>query len=150
MARALRKQVAARARREHYPAPYAIIELWERHGARGAQAYEAEARSIAELMCTETSRNLVRVFLLQDRLKGRGEFVTPWPRDTKFPNLEQRKGIQEALIKLGLYEGLVDGRIGPLSQAAYAKFQASKGEVADGFITLDSYEELHAAAAAMN
>ncbi len=82
---------------------------------------------------------------LQDRLKGRGEFVRPWPRDTKFPNLEQRRAIQEALIKLGLYEGLVDGRIGPISQAAYAKFQASKGEVADGFITLESYEELAAA-----
>lgn len=83
---------------------------------------------------------------LQDRLKGGGEFVTAWPRDTKFPNLEQRRAIQEALIKLGLYEGLVDGRIGPVSQAAYAKFQASKGEVADGFITLHSYEELTAAA----
>ena len=83
---------------------------------------------------------------LEDRLKGGGEFVTPWPRETKFPNLEQRKSIQEALIKLGLYEGLVDGRIGPVSQAAYAKFQASKGEVADGFITLQSYEELAAAA----
>ena len=82
---------------------------------------------------------------LQDRLKGRAEFVTAWPRDTKFPNLEQRRAIQEALIKLGLYEGLVDGRIGPVSQAAYAKFQASKGEVADGFITLESYEELQAA-----
>jgi membrane-bound lytic murein transglycosylase B len=82
---------------------------------------------------------------LQDRLKGRGEFVTAWPRETKFPNLEQRKAIQEALIKLGLYEGLVDGRIGPVSQAAYAKFQASKGKVADGFITLESYEELVAA-----
>ena len=82
---------------------------------------------------------------LEDRLRGSGEFVTPWPRDTKFPNLEQRKAIQEALIKLGLYAGLVDGRIGPVSQAAFAKFQASKGEVADGFITLDSYEELVAA-----
>jgi membrane-bound lytic murein transglycosylase B len=83
---------------------------------------------------------------LEDRLKGGGDFVTPWPRNTKFPNLEQREAIQEALIKLGLYEGKVDGRIGPVSQAAYAKFQASKGEVADGFITLDSYEELVAAA----
>jgi membrane-bound lytic murein transglycosylase B len=83
---------------------------------------------------------------LEDRLKGRGEYVTAWPRDTKFPNLEQRKAIQEALIKLGLYEGLVDGRIGPVSQAAYAKYQASKGEVADGFITLQSYEELAAVA----
>ena len=38
----------------------------------GAESYEAEARSISELMCTPTSRNLVRVFLLQDRLKGLG------------------------------------------------------------------------------
>ena len=61
-----------RARRDHYPAPYAIIELWERYGAHGAQAYEAEARSIAALMLTPTARNLVRVFLLQDRLKSLG------------------------------------------------------------------------------
>ena len=72
VANALRKQVRRKARREHYPAPYAIIDLWERHGARGPEAFEAEARSIAALMCTETSRNLVRVFLLQDRLKGLG------------------------------------------------------------------------------
>jgi 3-hydroxyacyl-CoA dehydrogenase / enoyl-CoA hydratase / 3-hydroxybutyryl-CoA epimerase len=72
LARQLFKQVSARARREHYPAPYAIIELWERYGARGAKAYEAEARSIAALMLTPTARNLVRVFMLQDRLKSLG------------------------------------------------------------------------------
>lgn len=66
------EQVARRARREHYPAPYAIVELWRRHGAKGPAAYEAEARSIAELFCTETSRSLVRVFFLQDRLKSLG------------------------------------------------------------------------------
>jgi 3-hydroxyacyl-CoA dehydrogenase/enoyl-CoA hydratase/3-hydroxybutyryl-CoA epimerase len=65
---ALVAQVAANARRDHYPAPYAIIDLW----ARGGDSYEAEARSIAELFLTETSRNLVRVFLLQDRLKALG------------------------------------------------------------------------------
>jgi 3-hydroxyacyl-CoA dehydrogenase/enoyl-CoA hydratase/3-hydroxybutyryl-CoA epimerase len=59
-------------RREHYPAPYAIVELWQRYGATGSAAYEAEARSISELMCSPSSRNLVRVFLLQDRLKGLG------------------------------------------------------------------------------
>jgi len=67
-ASALRQSV----RREQYPAPYAILDLWQRHGAAGAESYEAEARSISELMCTATSRNLVRVFLLQDRLKGLG------------------------------------------------------------------------------
>src|SRR5688572_19039100 len=66
----LTAQVRAKARREHYPAPYAIIDLWSTHGARGAAAYEAEARSIAGLMLSDTSRNLVRVFLLQDRLKN--------------------------------------------------------------------------------
>lgn len=82
---------------------------------------------------------------LADRLKGGGAFVASWPRSTQFPNLEQRKSIQQALIDLGLYQGVVDGRIGPVSQAAYARFQAQQGEVADGFITLKSYEELVAA-----
>src|SRR5580692_1495351 len=59
-------------RRDQYPAPYAILDLWLRHGAEGAGSYEAEARSISDLMCTPTSRNLVRVFLLQDRLKSLG------------------------------------------------------------------------------
>jgi membrane-bound lytic murein transglycosylase B len=82
---------------------------------------------------------------MTDRLKGSGGFVADWPRDTKFPNLKQRKAIQQALLELGLYQGVVDGRIGPVSQQAYAKFQAARGEVADGFITLTSYEELVAA-----
>jgi 3-hydroxyacyl-CoA dehydrogenase/enoyl-CoA hydratase/3-hydroxybutyryl-CoA epimerase len=73
-----RAQVAKRARPDHYPAPYAIIDLWRRYGAAGAAAYEAEAHSIAELFCTEASRSLVRVFFLQDRLKGlAGKDATP-------------------------------------------------------------------------
>jgi 3-hydroxyacyl-CoA dehydrogenase / enoyl-CoA hydratase / 3-hydroxybutyryl-CoA epimerase len=59
-------------RRDQYPAPYAILDLWQRYGAAGTESYEAEARSISDLMCTPTSRNLVRVFLLQDRLKSLG------------------------------------------------------------------------------
>jgi 3-hydroxyacyl-CoA dehydrogenase/enoyl-CoA hydratase/3-hydroxybutyryl-CoA epimerase len=70
------RQIAATLRqkvpREHYPAPYALLDLWQRYGAAGAASYEAEARSISELMCSPTSRNLVRVFLLQDRLKALG------------------------------------------------------------------------------
>jgi 3-hydroxyacyl-CoA dehydrogenase/enoyl-CoA hydratase/3-hydroxybutyryl-CoA epimerase len=70
--RALIAQVAGKARRDHYPAPYAIIDLWSRFGAHGTESFEGEARSIAHLFTTETSRNLVRVFLLQDRLKSLG------------------------------------------------------------------------------
>jgi len=69
---ALIAEVARRAPRAHYPAPYAIIDLWARHGGHGAAAFEAEARSMARLFLSETSRNLVRVFLLTDRLKSGG------------------------------------------------------------------------------
>ena len=70
--RSLTGQVAQKVRREHYPAPYAMIDLWARYGAHGGIAFEAEARSIAHLFTTETARNLIRVFLLQDRLKALG------------------------------------------------------------------------------
>ena len=70
--RSLIGQVAQKVRREHYPAPYAMIDLWARYGAHGSVAFEAEARSIAHLFTTETARNLIRVFLLQDRLKALG------------------------------------------------------------------------------
>lgn len=72
VARMLRKQVAAKAREDHYPAPYAMIDLWSRTGASPGSGYTAEARSMAELMVGDTSRNLVRVFFLQNRLKGQG------------------------------------------------------------------------------
>ncbi len=73
VANKIRAGVRRQARIEHYPAPYAVVDLWERHGANGAAAYDSEARSIADLMVTPTSRNLVRVFFLQNRLKGQGD-----------------------------------------------------------------------------
>ena len=66
----IEQQVARRARRAHYPAPFAIVDLWRRHGANPKTGYEAEAQSVARLVCTPTSRNLVRVFFLQERMKG--------------------------------------------------------------------------------
>ena len=65
----LRKQTAKQARIEFYPAPFAIIDLWRKYGGRGEAAFEAEANSFARLIATPTSRNLVRVFFLQDQLK---------------------------------------------------------------------------------
>lgn len=66
------KQVASKARKDHYPAPYAMIDLWARYGASPRTGYEAEARSFSKLMCTSTSQNLVRVFFLQNKLKSQG------------------------------------------------------------------------------
>jgi 3-hydroxyacyl-CoA dehydrogenase / enoyl-CoA hydratase / 3-hydroxybutyryl-CoA epimerase len=68
----LQKQVQGKARKEHYPAPYAMIDIWTSDAASVTTGYAAEAKSFANLMCSSTSRNLVRVFFLQNRLKGQG------------------------------------------------------------------------------
>lgn len=67
------KQVARKARKEHYPAPFRLIETWRRNGGLGTHAaLKAEARSVVELSKTPTAKNLVRVFFLMERLKGLG------------------------------------------------------------------------------
>jgi 3-hydroxyacyl-CoA dehydrogenase / enoyl-CoA hydratase / 3-hydroxybutyryl-CoA epimerase len=69
----LLKQVARKARKEHYPAPYALVATWKRSGGGGIEAQlKAEARAVAKLAKTDTARNLIRVFFLQERLKSLG------------------------------------------------------------------------------
>lgn len=66
------KQVARKARKEHYPAPYALIETWRRSGGGIQARLAAERKSVVKLAGTPTARNLTRVFFLQERLKGLG------------------------------------------------------------------------------
>ena len=68
-----RKQVAKRARQEHYPAPYAIIDQWQNHGGNTLAVPAGEPTSLDALVTHPTTRNLIRVFFLQDRLKGFGK-----------------------------------------------------------------------------
>lgn len=67
-----RRALTRRASEAHYPAPYALLRLWQEHGADPAAMDAAEARSIARLLTTSTSRHLVRLFKLQERLKALG------------------------------------------------------------------------------
>ena len=64
-----RKQVAKKARPEHYPAPYAIIDIWAKHNGNAL----ASPAIIDRIISSPTARNLVRVFFLQERLKGFGK-----------------------------------------------------------------------------
>jgi 3-hydroxyacyl-CoA dehydrogenase/enoyl-CoA hydratase/3-hydroxybutyryl-CoA epimerase len=68
-----RKQVARRARRAHYPAPYAILDLWVEHDGNALAAPAAEPSSVPSLLKTPTAANLIRVFRLQERLKALGK-----------------------------------------------------------------------------
>ncbi len=68
----MRKQTASKVRPDQYPAPFALIEVWRRGGSNIVQRLKLEARSVAKLAQTPTCRNLVRVYFLQERLKGLG------------------------------------------------------------------------------
>jgi 3-hydroxyacyl-CoA dehydrogenase/enoyl-CoA hydratase/3-hydroxybutyryl-CoA epimerase len=70
LAKRVRAQLRHRARREHYPAPYALVDLWRAYGGRGDAALRAEAESIGRLLVTPTCRNLVHVFELRERLRN--------------------------------------------------------------------------------
>lgn len=72
----LYRRVAANARPEHYPAPYALIDLWLHHAEQERTMMHAEAESVADLIVGPTAQNLIRVFLLQEQLKALGRDVT--------------------------------------------------------------------------
>jgi 3-hydroxyacyl-CoA dehydrogenase/enoyl-CoA hydratase/3-hydroxybutyryl-CoA epimerase len=66
----MRPQTAKKAPIEHYPAPHALIDLWENHGGDAAAMQQAEIASFARLVVSDASRNLVRVFFLREKLKA--------------------------------------------------------------------------------
>ncbi len=79
LASIFRKQVAKRASRQHYPAPYAMIDIWRKHANDQPGMLAAEARSLAQLVTGLTAQNLIRVFFLQEQLKALGKDKTCKP-----------------------------------------------------------------------
>ncbi len=69
LASRMRTEAAKSASPEHYPAPYGLIDLWEKHGGDKAAMLAAEKSSFAHLMVTPTAQNLIRVFFLRDQMK---------------------------------------------------------------------------------
>jgi 3-hydroxyacyl-CoA dehydrogenase/enoyl-CoA hydratase/3-hydroxybutyryl-CoA epimerase len=68
----MRTETAKKVRKEHYPAPFALIDLFERYGDNWRTMIEAEAGGFVPLMATDTARNLRRVFFLSESLKKQG------------------------------------------------------------------------------
>ena len=76
VAKASLKQVAKRARKDHYPAPYAIVDLWPNFGGDPRNVPQDHAYSISGMFKHPTTANLIRIFKLQDRLKALGSLAT--------------------------------------------------------------------------
>jgi len=70
LAHRMSSEVAKRAPRAHYPAPYALIDMWVEHGGDAEAMQKAEISSFAKLLVGDTAQNLVRVFFLRENLKA--------------------------------------------------------------------------------
>ncbi len=68
LAKIFMKKTRAKISPKQYPSPFAAIHCWEHYGI-GHKAYEQERRSMVKMAITDTARNLIRVFFLQDKLK---------------------------------------------------------------------------------
>ncbi len=74
----MRTETSRKVREDHYPAPFRLIDLFEKHGGNLASLKEAETRAFAPLMVSETSRNLRRVFRLSELLKAQAPKTIDW------------------------------------------------------------------------
>ncbi|KAF1687525.1 3-hydroxyacyl-CoA dehydrogenase [Pseudoxanthomonas broegbernensis] len=118
------KQVARKARKDHYPAPYALIGVWERSGGGGIQArLDAERRAVVKLAGTPAARNLIRIFFLSERLKGLGG------KDTLDASGEPLAGIARVHV---VGAGVMGGDIA--AWAAYKGFEVTLQDREQRFI----------------
>ncbi|MBN8294797.1 enoyl-CoA hydratase/isomerase family protein [Rhodobacter sp. NTK016B] len=66
----MRQEAAKSVPRRHYPAPYALIDLWHDHGGDADAMQKAEIDSFATLLESATAQALIRVFFLRRALKS--------------------------------------------------------------------------------
>lgn len=70
VAAALRRQAGSRANPAHYPAPGALIDHWQAHGSDPDALAKGEIETVPELLTGAAARNLIRAFLLRERLRA--------------------------------------------------------------------------------
>jgi len=121
-----RKQVAKRARPEHYPAPYAILDAWLKYDG-DPYVEPNDPSSIKALAEHPTTRNLIRIFFLQERLKNVAKDVDFTPRHVHIVGAGVMGGdVAAVCAQRGLTVTLQDTtpeRIGPAIQRAAKLFK---------------------------
>lgn len=91
LAKVMTRVVAKKARPEHYPAPYALINLWKKVGNNFDALLKGEADLVSKLLMSHTSRNLRRVFRLQEQLKELGKPDTQGSEENNSSNWKPRR-----------------------------------------------------------
>lgn len=69
----IEKRLVAKITPEQYPAPFAVLSLWAEYGGDFSALSDAETDSFVKLRATSQAENLIRLYFLQERLKGFGK-----------------------------------------------------------------------------
>ncbi|MDH5755212.1 MAG: 3-hydroxyacyl-CoA dehydrogenase NAD-binding domain-containing protein [Nitrospinota bacterium] len=123
----LEKETAKKVRKDHYPSPYALIDLWrEQYGNKNRMMVE-EARSVARLIAGPTAQNLIRVFMLQERLKSSGDGARFNPARVHVVGAGAMGGDIAAWLALRGYKVTIQdteiGRVAPVIKRAHGLFK---------------------------
>jgi 3-hydroxyacyl-CoA dehydrogenase / enoyl-CoA hydratase / 3-hydroxybutyryl-CoA epimerase len=76
----MREETGKKIRKEHYPAPFALIDLFEKYGDDPKAMIAHEIDAFVPLMGSPTAQNLRRVFFLSEALKKQGIKTKPKPQ----------------------------------------------------------------------
>ena len=71
-----RQKTERKARRVHYPAPHAIIDIWVEHDGDPFGFPPAHPSSLQSILASPATQNLIRIFGLQERLKSLAKDTT--------------------------------------------------------------------------
>jgi 3-hydroxyacyl-CoA dehydrogenase/enoyl-CoA hydratase/3-hydroxybutyryl-CoA epimerase len=72
VAEKMREEAGRKAPKNHYPAPHALIDLFEKYGDDPKKMTAHEIEAFVPLMASPTAQNLRRVFFLSESLKRLG------------------------------------------------------------------------------
>lgn len=65
----MREKTAEKISLKDYPAPEALIALWQEHGGNAKKMRREEMKSFAQLLASDTAQNLIKVFFLREKMK---------------------------------------------------------------------------------
>ncbi|MHB8784836.1 MAG: 3-hydroxyacyl-CoA dehydrogenase NAD-binding domain-containing protein [Thauera sp.] len=137
-----RAQVARKVSRANYPAPFAIVDIWEKYAGNALDVPASDPSSLDTIFTSPTARNLVRVFHLQERLKAFGKDSDFTPRHVHVVGAGVMGGDIAAVCALrGMTVTLQDQsveRIAPaIARAAKLFDRRHKGDAKQVRFTLD-------------
>ncbi len=77
----MQQQVKKRVSPTHYPAPYRLLECWKNFSSDRDERFVEEAKSVTDLFANSPgTQQLVRVFMLQERMKSLAKSGSFQPR----------------------------------------------------------------------